>query len=299
MGASDILAGGWLARLPQAWRPYAVLARLDRPAGWWLLYLPGVWGIALAADPWPDPRLLALFLVGAIVMRAAGCVINDFWDRAIDRMVERTRNRPLASGAVTAMQALVFLAVLLAIGLAILLQLNWASVALGAVSLIPVVLYPLMKRITWWPQFFLGITFNWGAPLGYLAATGELSASAIVLYLAGIAWTLGYDTIYALQDIADDEMIGVKSTARLFGRDGAQAWVGVFYFITILLLFLCGGLAKLGWPFLPALLLAAVHLGWQVQTLDADDAAGCARRFRSNRDAGLLIAAAIMLGQFG
>jgi 4-hydroxybenzoate polyprenyltransferase len=299
MGASDILAGGWLSRLPQAWRPYAVLARLDRPAGWWLLYIPGVWGIALAGEPWPDPRLLALFLVGAIVMRAAGCVINDLWDRDIDRLVERTRHRPLASGAITPMQALVFLAALLGIGLVVLLQLNWAAVALGAVSLIPVVLYPLMKRITWWPQFFLGVTFNWGAPLGYLAATGELSAAAIVLYLAGIAWTLGYDTIYALQDIADDELIGVKSTARLFGRDGAQAWVGVFYTITILLLFLCGSFAHLGWPFLPALILPAVHLGWQVHTLDPSDAVGCARRFRSNRDAGLLIAAAILLGRFG
>jgi 4-hydroxybenzoate polyprenyltransferase len=299
MGASDILAGGWLARLPQPWRAYAVLARLDRPAGWWLLFLPGVWGIALAGDPWPDPRLLLLFLAGAIVMRAAGCVINDLWDRDIDRLVERTRNRPLASGAVSPMRALLFLAVLLSIGLAILLQLNWAAVALGAASLVPVVLYPLMKRITWWPQLFLGVTFNWGALLGYLAAAGELGAAAIVLYLAGIAWTLGYDTIYALQDIADDELIGVKSTARLFGRDGAQAWVGVFYTGTILLLFLCGSMAGLGWPFLVGLILPAVHLGWQVHTLDPHDAAGCARRFRANRDAGLLIAAAIMLGRFG
>jgi 4-hydroxybenzoate polyprenyltransferase len=299
MGASDILPGGLLGRLPQAARPYAVLARLDRPAGWWLLYLPGVWGIALAGDPWPDARLLALFLVGAVVMRAAGCVINDFWDRDIDRRVERTRARPLASGAVSPMRALLFLAALLSIGLAILLQLNWASVALGAISLVPVVTYPLMKRITWWPQFFLGLTFNWGAPLGYLAATGTLHPGAILLYLAGICWTLGYDTIYALQDILDDEMIGVRSTARLFGVERARAWVGGFYAATIALLALAGWLAGLSALFFAALGVPAAHFAWQVVTLDPHDATDCARKFRANRDAGLLVGLAILLGHFG
>jgi 4-hydroxybenzoate polyprenyltransferase len=298
MGASDILRDGWLGRLPGPWRPYAVLARLDRPAGWWLLYLPGVWGITLAGDPWPDARLLALFLVGAVVMRAAGCVINDFWDRDIDRKVERTRHRPIASGAIRPLQALVFLAMLLSIGLGILLQLNWPSVALGAASLIPVVLYPLMKRITWWPQFFLGLTFNWGAPLGFLAASGTLPWEAGVLYLAGICWTLGYDTIYALQDILDDEMIGVKSTARLFGVDQARRWVAGFYAATVGLLAGAGALAGLSWPFFTALAVPAAHFAWQVAALDPHDAADCARKFRSNRDAGLLVAAAILLGHF-
>lgn len=299
MGASDILPGGWLGRLPEAWRPYAVLARLDRPAGWWLLYLPGVWGITLAGQPWPDARLLALFLVGAIVMRAAGCVINDFWDSDIDRKVERTRHRPIASGAISPMQALVFLAVLLSIGLAILLQLNWAAVALGAVSLVPVVLYPLMKRITWWPQFFLGVTFNWGVLLGHLAAAGTLPLAAFILYLAGIAWTLGYDTIYALQDIADDELIGVKSTARLFGVALARPWIAGFYVATIALLAACGIMAGLSPAFFIALAVPAAHFAWQVFALDPADAADCARKFRSNRDAGLLVAGAILLGRAG
>jgi 4-hydroxybenzoate polyprenyltransferase len=298
MSASDIAVSGWLARLPDAWRPYAVLARLDRPAGWWLLYLPGAWGICLAAAPWPDLRLLALFLVGAIVMRAAGCVVNDLWDRDIDRLVERTRGRPLASGAITPFRALAFLGGLLGIGLAILLQLNWAAVALGAASLLPVALYPLMKRITWWPQFFLGVTFNWGAPLGFLAATGHLSWAAAALYLAGIAWTLGYDTIYALQDIADDELIGVKSTARLFGRGRVRAWVGGFYAATVALLALAGGLHGLGSAFFVALALPAAHFAWQVATLDPHDGLNGAARFRANRDAGLLVAAAILAGQF-
>lgn len=299
MGASDILHGGLVGRLPLALRPYAVLARLDRPAGWWLLYLPGVWGITLAGDPWPDARLLALFLAGAIVMRAAGCVINDFWDRDIDRLVERTRGRPLASGAVSPMQALWFLAGLLGIGLLILLQLNRAAVALGAVSLVPVVLYPLMKRITWWPQFFLGLTFNWGAPLGFLAASGALHPSAGVLYLAGICWTLGYDTIYALQDIFDDEVIGVKSTARLFGREAARGWIAGFYAATIGLLAVSAWLAGLSWLFLAALCLPAAHFAWQVVCLDPANALDCARKFRSNRDAGLLVGAALLLGHFG
>jgi 4-hydroxybenzoate polyprenyltransferase len=299
MGASDIVAEGWMGRLPAQLRPYAVLARLDRPAGWWLLFLPGVWGIVLAGSPWPSPRLLLLFLVGAVVMRAAGCVINDLWDSDIDRKVERTRGRPIASGAVSPFQALVFLALLLSVGLAILLQLNWAAVALGAVSLVPVVLYPLMKRITWWPQFFLGLTFNWGAPLGFLAASGELHLAALLLYLAGIFWTLGYDTIYALQDILDDEMIGVKSTARLFGAEHARAWVGGFYAAMLALLAAAGWVFGLSVLFFLALLVPAAHFAWQVFSLDPHDARDCAKKFRSNREAGLLVAGAILLGHFG
>jgi 4-hydroxybenzoate polyprenyltransferase len=299
MGGSDITADGWLARLPEGWRPYAVLARLDRPAGWWLLFLPGAWGISLAGTPWPDARLMALFLIGAVVMRAAGCVINDLWDRNIDRQVERTRNRPIASGAVTPFQALLFLSGLLSIGLLILMQLPLEAVALGAASLLLVATYPLMKRVTWWPQLFLGLTFNWGAPLGFLAASGTLGWPALALYLAGICWTLGYDTIYALQDIRDDEIVGVKSTARLFGSEAAPRWVAGFYAATILLLALAGLLHGLSWPFFAALLLPALHFAWQVATLRPHDAASGAARFRSNRDAGLLVTLAILLGQFG
>lgn len=299
MAASDIAAQGWLVRLPAPLRAYAVLARLDRPAGWWLLYLPGVWGIVLAGNPWPDVRLLLLFLLGAVVMRAAGCVINDLWDRDIDRKVERTRGRPLASGAISPLRALLFLGLLLTIGLAILVQLNRAAVALGAASLVPVVLYPLMKRITWWPQVFLGIAFNWGAPLGFLAATGELPAAILLLYLAGIAWTLGYDTIYALQDIFDDELIGVKSTARLFGTARARVWVAGFFAATVLLLAASGWCFALAAPFFVGLLLPAGHFAWQVLRLDPHDARDCARKFRANRDAGLLVAAALLAGHFG
>lgn len=294
--ASDIRPGGLIAALPAAARPYALLARLDRPIGTWLLFLPGLWGIALAGTPWPDPRLVALFAIGAAVMRGAGCVINDLWDRDIDRRVARTAARPLASGAVTPLRALVFLAVLLAIGLVVLLQLHPLAIALGVASLAPIVVYPLMKRITWWPQAFLGITFNWGVPMGHAAAAGALEAAPLVLYAAAFFWTLGYDTIYAHQDRADDALIGVRSTARLFG-ERTRPFLAACYAATVALAAAAGALAGLSPWFFAALVVPTLLLARQVAVLDIDDAALCGRLFRANREVGLAVAAAIVLGR--
>lgn len=294
--ASDIRPGGLIAALPVGVRPYAVLMRLDRPIGSWLLFLPGLWGIALAGTPWPDPRLVVLFALGAVVMRGAGCVINDLWDREIDRRVARTAGRPLAAGTVTPRQALVFLAVLLAVGLVILLQLHPLAIALGVASLVPIAVYPLMKRITWWPQVFLGLTFNWGVPMGYAAATGRLDAAAFVLYAAAVVWTVGYDTIYAHQDRADDALIGVRSTALLFGPR-TRPFLALCYAATVALIAAAGALAGLSSWFFAALLLPAALLARQVAALDIEDAAGCGRLFRANREVGLAVAAAIVLGR--
>jgi len=292
MTHTDIVAGGWVARLPESWRPYALLTRLDRPIGAWLLFLPGLWGILLGH---PDAWLVALFAVGSVVMRGAGCVVNDLWDRDLDRRVARTAGRPLASGALRPFDALLFLAGLLVVGLLILVQLNGLAIALGVLSLLPVVVYPLFKRFTFWPQAMLGLTFGWGAHMGYAAATGRLDAAAGVLYAAAIAWILGYDTIYAHQDREDDALVGVRSTARLFGARSA-AFVGVCYAATVALLVLAGWLAGLSWPFYALLMPAALVLAWQVRSLDIHDPALCLRLFRANREAGLLVALAILAG---
>jgi 4-hydroxybenzoate polyprenyltransferase len=292
---TDIVAEGWVARLPAAWRPYLLLARLDRPIGVWLLFLPGLWGILLAG-PRPDTgRLVLLFAVGSVVMRAAGCVVNDLWDRDIDRLVARTAARPLASGALRARHALAFLVLLLAVGLAILLQLNRLSQALGSASLLLVALYPLAKRVTWWPQLVMGFTFGFGAPLGYVAATGRLDAAAIALYGAAILWDLGFDTIYAHQDREDDTLVGVKSTARLFG-DKTRLFLAACYAGAALLLVLAGWCAGLGVWFYPVLLLPAALLLRQVVVLDIDDPGLCLRLFRANRETGLAVALAILAG---
>ena len=293
---TDIAASGWVARLPQPLRPYAILARLDRPIGAWLLFLPGLWSILLARPAAGQSlRLIALFAAGALVMRAAGCVVNDMWDREMDRLVARTAARPLASGALRMRQAGAFLAVLLLIGLAILLQLDPLAQMLGVLSLVLVALYPLAKRVTWWPQAALGLTFGWGAPMGYAAAAGRLDPAALALYAAAFAWILGYDTIYAHQDREDDALIGVRSTARLFARN-TRPFLGACYAATVALLALSGWLAALGWPYFAALLAPAALLAWQAATVDIDDPAGCHRRFHLNREAGLLIALAILLG---
>ncbi len=219
---TDIVATGWVTRLPRSWLPYLLLARVDRPIGTWLLFLPGLWGILLAGPPPAEAiRLILLFGIGSLVMRAAGCVVNDLWDRDIDRMVARTAGRPLASGMLRPRHALVFLGVLLLAGLAILLQLNGLAQALGVASLLLVALYPLAKRVTWWPQLVMGFTFGFGAPLGHAAGAGHLSVAWAVLYGAAILWDLGFDTIYAHQDREDDALVGVKSTARLFGDQTA------------------------------------------------------------------------------
>jgi len=298
-GWTDIAATGWVARLPPFPRALAVLARLDRPIGAWLLFLPGLWSILLA-HPAPDAavRLVLLFGVGSVVMRGAGCVVNDMWDRDMDRRVTRTAGRPLASGALRMRQAAWFLALLLLIGLLILLQLTPLAQALGVGSLVLVALYPLAKRVTWWPQAVLGVTFGWGAPMGWAAATGQYGWPALALHAAAFAWILGYDTIYAHQDREDDALIGVRSTARLFARS-TRPFLVVCYTAAILLLGLAGWLAAMGPWFYPALLLPAAALAWQVATLDIDDPAGCLLRFKRNREAGLLVGAAILLGWAG
>lgn len=293
---TDIAAEGWVARLPPSWRPYVLLARMDRPIGAWLLFLPGLWGILLARPaPLAALRLVLLFAIGSVVMRAAGCVVNDLWDRDIDRKVARTAARPLASGALRARHAVVFLAALLACGLVVLLQLNPLARALGAGSLILVALYPLAKRVTWWPQLMMGLTFGFGAPLGYAAATGRIDAAWGALYAAAILWDLGFDTIYAHQDREDDALAGVKSTARLFG-ERTRHFLAACYVAALAALGLAGWLAGLGAWFWPALALPAALLAHQVVTLDIHDPAGCLRLFRLNRETGLAIAAAILVG---
>lgn len=294
---TDIAAGGWAACLPRPWLPYILLARLDRPIGAWLLFLPGLWSILIARAPAGKTAwLVLLFGVGSVLMRAAGCVVNDYWDRDLDRRVARTAGRPLASGALGLRQAAWFLAVLLALSLLILLQLNRLAELLGVGSLVLVALYPLAKRVTWWPQLMLGFTFGWGAPMGYAAAASRLDWAAAALYAGSIAWIVGYDTIYAHQDREDDALIGLKSTARLFG-DHSRLLVGACYAATIALLAVAGWLAGLSPWFLAALLLPAALLAQQVVSLDIRDPALCLRLFKANREAGLAVALAILIGR--
>ena len=296
MAQTDIVATGWVARLPRSWLPYLLLARVDRPIGVWLLFLPGLWGILLARPSIGEAiRLILLFAIGSLVMRSAGCVVNDLWDRDLDRMVERTAGRPLASGMLRASQAITFLAALLLVGLAILLQLDHLAQTLGVASLLLVALYPLAKRVTWWPQLMMGFTFGFGAPLGYAAATGRLDAAWAALYGAAILWDLGFDTIYAHQDREDDALAGIGSTARLFGEHTAP-FLAACYAGTVMLLALAGWLAGLGGWFYPALIVPAVLLGRQVLRLNIHDPALCLRLFKANREAGLAVAAAIAVG---
>ena len=296
-GYTDIRAGGWVARLPESWRPYALLMRLDRPIGSWLLFLPGLWAFAMVAPSWGRGLwLTALFGLGAVLMRGAGCVVNDLWDRDLDRKVERTAGRPLASGAVRPKQALAFLLGVLLVSLLILLQLNLAAIVLGVFSLVPVALYPLAKRVTDYPQAVLGIVFSWAAPMGYATVTGGLDAAAVALWAAGFFWILGYDTIYAHQDREDDALVGIRSTALRFG-DRTRPFLTACYAVTVALLALSGWLAGLGWWFLPALLLPAALLARQVVALDIRDPGLCLRLFKANREVGLAIALAFLIGR--
>lgn len=287
---------GWTRHLPLSWQDYALLARLDRPIGTWLLLIPCWWGLTFG--DWPFRFDLAiLFAIGAVAMRGAGCTINDLADRKFDAQVERTRNRPLASGRLSVTQALIFLALQLAIGLVVLLLIPRAAqiVALASVPLI--VIYPFMKRITYWPQAFLGITFNWGVLVGCAAVTGTVTWPALCLYLAGIAWTLGYDTIYAHQDKEDDLLVGVKSSALRLGSSTLKALWG-FYATTMVLI--AGAMLASGIDafWLVLLIAPTAHLVWQIRTLDIDGRANCLERFRSNRTAGLLILLVLAIGQF-
>ncbi len=307
---TDIPDRSWIDRwAPAPVRPYLRLVRADRPIGTWLLVLPCWWGLALAPRPpaatgfvfgWSDLWLALLFLAGSLVMRGAGCVINDIIDHRIDAQVARTRTRPIPSGQVTLRQAWVFLAALLAVGLAILAQFNTTTLALGAASLVLVFPYPLMKRITWWPQAFLGLTFNWGALVGWTAVTDSIALPgfwpAVVLYLAGVAWTLGYDTVYAHMDKDDDAKIGVKSTARLFGHR-SRPIVAVFYVATVALLVAAGFLAGLSAVFVAGVALAAGFAAQQIRAWRPDDPADCLYRFKGQKWFGLLVLAGVILGQ--
>lgn len=261
---------------------YARLARLHEPAGFLLLMWPCWWAVALA-DPLPGDaaRLCALFFAGALVARSAGCVWNDIVDRRLDARVARTRDRPIASGRISPLRAALFMTALALVALAVLVQLPPAAIATGAASVALVLPYPFMKRVTWWPQLWLGLTFNWGALVGWAAATGGPGAPAVALYAAGVAWTLGYDTIYALQDKADDARAGVKSSARWLGRRAGVA-TGLFYALCLCGLAAAAALAGAGWPAWAGLAVAAPALVWQVATLDMDDPANCRARFRAN-----------------
>ncbi len=296
-GYTDIRTKGWVANLPAWARPYALLMRADRPIGSWLLFLPGLWGIALQATGWGQGLWLTLlFFVGAVVMRGAGCVVNDLWDRDIDRQVERTRGRPLASGAVTSRQAVGFLALLCVIGLLVLLQLNLAAIWLGVLSLLPILLYPLAKRVTDYPQLVLGFTFGWGALMGPVAASGSPSWAMLALYAATIFWILGYDTIYAHQDREDDAMVGIRSTALKFGAR-TRPFLAACYALVLLLLVLTGWLSGLNSWFYLALAMPAALLAYQVVELNIHDPGECLTLFKLNREAGLLAALAILIGR--
>jgi len=293
---TDIAASGWVSRLPRAWLPYLLLARVDRPIGTWLLFLPGLWGILLAhVSAGETARLVALFAVGSLAMRAAGCVVNDLWDRDIDRQVARTAGRPLASGAIRPVQALLFLAALLLCGLGVLLSLNRLCWGLGVGSLMLVGLYPLAKRVTWWPQLAMGFTFGFGAPMGYAAAAGRIDAAWALLYAAAIVWDLGFDTIYAHQDREDDALVGVHSTARLFG-ERTRPFLAACYAAAVALFALAGREGGMGVWFWPTLLLPAGLLARQVAVLDIHDPARCLALFRANREAGLAFALALLAG---
>ena len=297
---TDITTIGWWRFLPGWTHDYLLLARIDRPIGWWLLLLPGWWIIAATAQSFSRMIwVMGLFLVGAVTMRAAGCVINDMWDRKLDRRVERTAGRPLAAGTVSLLQAWCFVALLCAIGLAVLLQLPATAILTGIAALPLVILYPLAKRVTWWPQAVLGLTFSWGVPLGWTATTQALPAPGewlpvSLIYAGSVAWVFGYDTIYAVQDMADDRAVGVKSSALGLGRY-LRLGVATAYLLAAILI--GTGLWQLlgQGPWLAGGLAATLHLAWQVRQIDAADPAGALRLFRSNRDAGLLLTAGLMI----
>jgi 4-hydroxybenzoate polyprenyltransferase len=308
---ADAPGRNWVDRFAPAWlRPFARLSRWDRPIGTWLLLLPCWWGLALAAAADPAAGgpgslwLIPAFAAGAILMRGAGCTWNDFTDRRIDGQVERTRSRPLPSGQVTPRGALIWMVIQALAAFCILLAFNRFSILLGILALGPVLIYPFAKRFTWWPQVFLGIAFNWGALMGWSALTGSLAAAPLLLYAGGLAWTLFYDTIYAHQDREDDALVGIRSTARLFGG-ATERWLFAFLVASVLLMGLAV-ISALGPTQRPLALLTALtgcwafgwHLAWQLRRLDIDNPENCLRLFRSNRDAGLIATAALTLAAF-
>ena len=289
----------WIARrMPQKAVPFIRLFRLDRPIGIWLLAWPALWGLSFASHSknlmHVDPKLLAIFLPGVFLTRSAGCIINDIADREIDRKVARTKSRPIASGAISVQTALIILCILLLAAFGLLVMLNSLTVGLGVLVLVPILLYPFMKRITFWPQAMLGLCFSAAALMGWTAVAENLNLPAILLTIAVACWTIGYDTIYAHMDREDDEMIGIKSTARKFGN-ATQKWLTVFYSITILLLFIIGWLIGTSVIYQTAVAMATLHAGWQISTLDINNPDNCLTRFRSNNIFGIIIFVGITL----
>lgn len=299
---ADAVKKHWVdTSLPSSLRPFARLARWERPIGWWLLLWPCWWSVALAAiaagQGWPNLWHLALFFIGAVAMRGAGCTYNDLVDVDIDAQVERTRSRPIPAGQVSRLQAKVFLFLQAMVGLIVLLQFNTFSILLGIVSLLPVAIYPFMKRFTNWPQLFLGLAFSWGAFMGWAAEFGSLSWAPVFLYVGGICWTIGYDTIYAHQDKEDDALVGVKSTARLFGTRTKPALI-VLYALATLLFATAAVLADAGPAAFIGILAGVIHLGWQIVALDIDDGDQCLRLFRSNGTYGWILFAGFVIDAF-
>jgi 4-hydroxybenzoate polyprenyltransferase len=290
--------GNWVDTAAPSWlRPYLRLARLDRPIGSWLLLLPCWWSAGLAAiaagKPYPDPWHCLLFFIGAFAMRGAGCTWNDITDRDLDGKVERTRSRPIPSGQVTVRQAMAFLILQALIGLAVLVQFNRFTMLIGILSLATVVIYPFLKRVTHWPQIGLGLAFSWGALMGWPALFGRLDSAAFVLYAGSIAWVIAYDTIYAHQDREDDALLGVGSTAILFG-ERTKPILALFYSLAVLLIGVAGWLAGAGLIFALGLTVFAAHLIWQAKRIDISDPGLCLRLFKSNRDAGLILFAGMI-----
>jgi 4-hydroxybenzoate polyprenyltransferase len=290
--------GNWVDGLAPAFtRPYLRLARLDRPIGSWLLLMPCWWSVGLAGmrtDHFPSLWHIVLFFIGAFAMRGAGCTWNDLVDRNLDGLVERTRSRPIPSGQVTVAQATLFMLAQALVGFLVLIQFNRFTVICGIASLLVVAIYPFMKRFTYWPQIGLGLAFSWGALMGWPAAFGTLNAPAFVLYAGSIAWVIGYDTIYAHQDREDDALIGIKSTALLFGQSTAPM-LASFYAVAVVLIGTAGLMAGGGLIFVLGLIAFAAHLAWQVLRLDVNDPAHCLKQFKSNRDAGLILFGAMLL----
>lgn len=290
--------GNWVDTLAPQWtRPYLRLSRFDRPIGSWLLLMPCWWSAALASGMAHDARHLPLtvilFFIGAFAMRGAGCAWNDITDRNLDAKVERTRSRPLPAGQISVKQALIFLVTLALVGLLVLLQFNRFAIATGIASLVVVAIYPFMKRITWWPQVFLGLAFSWGALMGFAVTFGRIDLTALVLYAGSISWVIGYDTIYAHQDAEDDALIGVKSTARLFGAHTHQALI-LFYGVAVMLIGVALASGDVRWPAWLGLAAFAAHLASQIMRLRIDDPELCLRLFKSNKHAGLMLFAGLL-----
>jgi len=290
--------GNWVDSLAPAYsRPYLRLARLDRPIGSWLLLMPCWWSVGLAGmnqNHFPSVWHIVLFFIGAFAMRGAGCTWNDLVDRDLDEKVERTRSRPIPSKQVTVAQATLFMLAQALVGLLVLIQFNRFTVITGLASLLVIVIYPFMKRITYWPQIFLGLAFSWGALMGWPAAFGRLDWAPLILYAGSICWVIGYDTIYAHQDREDDLLVGIKSTALLFGEQTPTMLAG-FYVAAVVLISAAGLMAGGGLIFTLGLIAFAAHLAWQVTRLDIDDPAHCLVLFKSNRDAGLILFGAMLL----